>query len=82
MPRSSVHGPDGRPARQRAQEAGVAEQLVGRLEFQAGMDREERDEAIRRERQRLEQEQPGARLRERVLVGAGGRNVVEWYRDA
>lgn len=55
--------------------------IVGRLEFGPGMDRDERSEAIRRERERLQAERPGAPLKERVLVGAGGRNVVEWYQD-
>jgi hypothetical protein len=59
----------------------VAEQVLSRLEFGPGMDREQRDEAIRAERQRLEQAQPGVSLRERVLVGAQGKNVVEWYRE-
>ena len=59
----------------------MAERVVGRLEFAAGMDRDERAEAIRAERERLQREHAGAPLRERVLVGAGGRNVVEWYCD-
>ncbi len=59
----------------------MAKQVVGRLEFGAGDDREERDAAIRRGRERLQATYPGVALRERVLVGTGGRNVVEWYRD-
>ena len=55
--------------------------VVGRLEFGPGMDRDERAEAIRRERERLQADHPDVELRERVLVGAGGRNVVEWSRD-
>jgi hypothetical protein len=59
----------------------LAEQVVSRLEFGPGADRDERTQAIRAERERLAQEQPSRRLRERVRVGPGGRNVVEWFRD-
>ncbi len=55
--------------------------VVGRLEFGPGMDRDERAEAIRHERERLQEQHPGVSLHEQVLVGAGGRNVVEWYRE-
>jgi hypothetical protein len=59
----------------------VGREVVARLEFEPGADRDERAQAIRMERERLEREQPGVRLHERVLVGAGGKNVVEWYRE-
>ncbi|HZU06724.1 MAG TPA: hypothetical protein VFB73_12205 [Chloroflexota bacterium] len=59
----------------------VDERLVARLEFGPGADRDERTRAIRAERERLRRELPGVRLRERVVVGPGGKNVVEWYRD-
>ena len=79
-PRHYAMGDD-TAAGHRPPEGRVAEQLVGRLEFGPGMDRDERTAAIRTERERLEREHPGGRLRERVLAGAGGRNVVEWYRE-
>jgi hypothetical protein len=59
----------------------VGEQVVSRLEFEAGEDRDQRTAAIRAERERLAQAPGGAGLRERVLVGAHGKNVVEWYRE-
>ena len=60
----------------------MGETVVGRLEFEPGMDRVERDQAIVAERERLAREQPGVELRERVLAVGGGRNVVEWLRVA
>ena len=54
---------------------------MSRLEFEAGEDRDQRTAAIRAERERLAQGSEGAGLRERVLVGAQGKNVVEWYRE-
>ena len=59
----------------------MAVQVVSRLEFEPGADRDERTAAIQAERSRLEQAQPGVRLQERVVVGPQGKNVVEWYRD-
>jgi hypothetical protein len=59
----------------------MGERVVSRLEFEAGADRDERTAAIRAERDRLAQEPDGAGLRERVRVGAHGKNVVEWYRE-
>jgi len=59
----------------------LGEQVVSRLEFEAGEDRDQRTAAIRAERERLAQGSEGAGLRERVLVGAQGKNVVEWYRE-
>ena len=72
-PRGVPSGLQGRP--------GVGEQVVSRLEFEAGEDRDQRTAAIRAERERLAQAPGGAGLRERVLVGAHGKNVVEWYRE-
>src|SRR5207237_9610619 len=60
---------------------GVAEQVVSRLEFEAGEDRDQRTAALRAERDRRAPAPGGAGLRERVLVGAHGKNVVEWYRE-
>ena len=60
----------------------MAETVVGRLEFEPGLDRVGRDQAIAAERERLAREQPAGPLRERVLVGSGGHNVIEWVRDA
>ncbi len=59
----------------------MAVQVVSRLEFEPGADRDERTAAIQAERLRLQQAQPDVRLRERVLVGPQGKNVVEWYRE-
>ncbi len=59
----------------------MAEQVVSRLEFQPGTDRDERTARIAAERARLRQAQPGVRLAERVVVGPQGKNVVEWYRE-
>jgi hypothetical protein len=59
----------------------VAEQVISRLEFEAGADRDERSAAIRAERERLQQA-GGRPLRERVLVGPNGKNIVEWYRES
>ena len=55
----------------------MAERVVSRLEFQAGMDRDERTAAIRQERERLQREQPGVALRERVLVASGGAEALQ-----
>jgi hypothetical protein len=59
----------------------LAEQIVSRLGLGPGADRDDRTQAIRAERERLAREQPTRCLRERVKVGPGGRNVVEWFRD-
>ncbi len=58
----------------------MAEQVVSRLEFESGVDRDERTARIAAERARLAQAQPGVRLQERVIVGPHGKNAVEWYR--
>jgi hypothetical protein len=55
--------------------------VVSRLEFEAGEDHDQRTAAIRAERERLAQARAAGGLRERVLVGAHGKNVVEWYRE-